>query len=168
MKAKSPSSYPTITSTEASSESSPSQTRSLGSVRSRLQSEKGLTLVELTMVVILIGVMSAVLASGIFSQGEGAKARLNESKMQKLKSSLASYRLQYNKYPNKLQNLVTGGGEKGALFTPFATEDDINDIWGFPYIYKSENSGRSFSLLSYGSDGVSGGEGADSDVTVSP
>lgn len=135
----------------------------------RLQnSESGLTLVELTMVVILIGVMSAVLASGIFSQGEGAKAKLNESKMQKLKANLSSYRLQYNKYPDKLEHLVVGGGEKGKLFTPFAAEEDIADIWGFPYIYRSENSGRSFSLTSYGADGVNGGTGADSDVTVSP
>jgi len=134
-----------------------------------LKNQRGLTLVELTMVIILIGFISAALATGIFSQGEGAKAQLNVSKMQKLKSSLSSYRLQYNKYPSRLEQLVSGGGDKkGQLFTPFAGEEDIKDIWGFPFVYKAEGNGRSFSLTTYGADGVAGGDGANADVTVKP
>ena len=135
-----------------------------------LKNERGLTLVELTMVVILIGIIYASLASGIFSKGESAKAQLNMSRMQKLKGDLGTYRFQYNTYPSRLEQLVKGGGNKksGKLFTPIVGEEELKDIWGFPYVYKSESNGRSFSLSSYGSDGVAGGEGPNQDVTVNP
>ena len=41
-------------------------------------------------------------------------------------------------------------------------------MWNNSFDYKLENGGRSYVLLSYGADGVQGGEGANQDVTVRP
>ncbi len=131
--------------------------------------EKGLTLVEVIAVIILIGLVGGVLFKGIFAQSETAKAQTNVVKMQKLKSALSSYKLQFNKYPSSLQGLVKPSAEtkkNGGLFTPFADEADLSDLWGTPYKYQVKGGGRSFSLTSLGADAAPGGEGADQDVTI--
>lgn len=130
---------------------------------------RGMTLVEVLAVIVLIGLIMAVVAKGVVGKGDAAKAKLNEVKMEKVKQALAQYRLEYNTYPEALGNLSKPSGEQGGkLFVPLAEEDDLKDVWGFNYIYKTENDGRSFTLSTLGSDGVPGGEGAKQDLTMRP
>ena len=132
--------------------------------------QSGFTLVELMAVIVIIGLIGAMLFGNIFSSAKGSKAKLNESKMVKLIQSINNYKLQYNNYPQSLQDLVKGGANmsQSTVFTPLAKEDELNDIWGRPYTYRSEGNGRGFSLMSYGADGAPGGEGANQDVIKTP
>jgi general secretion pathway protein G len=135
------------------------------------KNEKGLTLVELLVVIVLIGLISVVVAKNVVGKGDIAKAELNVVRMNSLKNSLGQFRLKFNTYPGKLDELVTGSGDtknSGQIFMPLIEEDELKDMWGFPYVYKLENDGRVFSLKSLGSDGLEGGEGAKQDVTVRP
>lgn len=130
--------------------------------------EAGLTLVEIIAVIILLGVIIAVFGGGIFSQVEGAKAKLNVAKMDTVAQKLSLYKLQFGKYPAQLKDLVEPSSEvkdSGELFTPLLGEEDLLDVWKNPYLYKTENNRRSFELSTYGEDGKSGGEGAAQDVT---
>lgn len=128
-----------------------------------------MTLVEVLAVIVLIGLIMAVVAKGVVGKGDAAKAKLNEVKMEKVKQALAQYRLEYNSYPEQLINLAKPSGDNsGKLFVALAEADDLKDIWGFDYIYKPENEGRSYTLSTLGSDGVPGGEGAKQDVTMRP
>lgn len=133
--------------------------------------QRGLTLIEILVVIVLISLIAVVVGKNVIGQGEAARAELNIVKMEKLKSLLGQYRLKYNGYPDKLSNLIKPGADvqkSGKLFIAIASEDDIKDVWGAPYTYKSENNGRSYSLTTLGSDGAPGGEGADQDVTMRP
>lgn len=133
--------------------------------------EKGLTLIEILVVIVLISLIAVVVGKNVIGQGNAARAELNVVKMEKLKSLLGQYRLKFNSYPKKLEDLIKANSDvkkSGKLFIAIATEDDILDVWGAPYTYKSENNGRSYALTSLGADGVTGGEGADQDVTVRP
>jgi general secretion pathway protein G len=38
------------------------------------------------------------------------------------------------------------------------------DPWGNPYVYESPSEHGDYAILSYGSDGVPGGEGIDMDI----
>lgn len=136
-----------------------------------MRNSKGMTLVELLAVIVLIGLIMAVVAKGIFSKSDAAKAKLNVVKMEKLKESIEQYRFEYNSYPSSLQDLIHPSGDvrdSGKVFVALAGADDLKDIWGFDYIYRAESDGRSFSLTSYGSDGVAGGDGPKQDVTLRP
>ncbi len=136
-----------------------------------LQNEKGLTLVELLVVVTLIGLIAVVVASNVFSKGEAAKAELNLTRMNSLKQEISRYRLTYNSYPTAIQDLIRANSQvkaTGRPFTAILKEDELKDMWGNPYEYKLENSGRSYVLTSFGSDGIQGGEGANQDVSVRP
>lgn len=136
-----------------------------------VSTESGLTLIELLVVVVLIGLIFTVVAGSVFSKGEAAKAELNVTRMEGLKQEIARYRLNYNSYPQALQDLVRPNAQvrqSGKLFNPIVKEDELKDIWGNPYLYKSENDGRSYSITSQGADGAPGGEGPNQDITVRP
>lgn len=129
--------------------------------------EKGLTLVELIAVILLVGVLMGVVAKNIFGNSDAAMAQANVLKMNQIKSSLQTYKLQFNKYPDSLNCLIKACSEaQGKLFTPLADEKDLQDVWGTAFNYKTENGGRSFMIQTLGEDGKAGGEGAASDVTV--
>jgi len=133
--------------------------------------ESGMTLVEILVVIVVLGLLIGVIAGGVFQRGDDAKAQINVVKMEKLKSSIQTYRLQFNSYPSKIEDLVKASAsvkDTGKLFTPLASEEDLKDVWGYPYIYQTQNNGRSFTLTSQGSDGVPGGEGGKQDVTLRP
>lgn len=133
--------------------------------------ERGMTLVEVIAVVVLLALIWVVVGKNVFGQSDTAKAQLNMVKMNNLKQYLGQYRLQYNIYPAKLDDLVHGSADlkkSGTIFTPLATEEDLKDIWSTPYIYVPENNNRSYILKSLGSDGLEGGDGAKQDVEMRP
>ena len=133
--------------------------------------ERGMTLVELLAVIVLIGLIATVIIRGVGGAGEQAKARVNGLRMEKLRSALSQHRLEYSSYPETLQGLVTPSASiknSGRPFFKLADPEELKDAWNNDFLYKLENSGRSYSLTSLGSDGVPGGEDAKQDVTVTP
>lgn len=133
--------------------------------------EQGLTLVELLVVIVLISLIAVVVGKSVIGKGEAAKAELNVVRMEKLRNALGQYRLKYNTYPSKLDDLMTASPDikkSGKLFVPLVDEDEVKDVWGFPYVYRTENDNRSYTLSTMGSDGIAGGEGAKQDVTLRP
>ena len=138
---------------------------------SPLSCNRGMTLVEILAVIVLLSLIMAVVARGVVGKGESAKAKLNVVRMEKIKNALEQYRLEFNNYPGTLDNLIKPSSDikkAGQLFTPFVEEKELADVWGFKYIYKTENDNRSYALSSLGSDGISGGDGAKQDVTMRP
>lgn len=130
-----------------------------------------MTLVEILVVIVLIGLIMGVVGGRVLGKGDEAKAKLNVTKMETLSTSIERYRLEFNSYPAKLEDLMTASADikrDGKIFTPFVQEDELKDIWGYPYIYRVENNQRSYSLSSLGSDGIEGGDGAKQDVTKRP
>ena len=130
--------------------------------------EAGMTLVEVIAVIVLIALLYVVVGKNVFGQSDAAKAKLNIVKMNNVKNYLGQFKLQYNSYPSKLDDLVHGTAKSGDVFTPLAGEDDLKDVWDNPYIYISESGGKSYVLKSLGADGTEGGDGAKSDVEVRP
>jgi general secretion pathway protein G len=133
--------------------------------------QSGLTLVELLVVVVLLGLIFTVIGSNVFSKGEAAKAELNRTRMESIKQEISRFRLTFNSYPRSLEDLVRPSAQlqqSGRLFSPIIKEDELLDMWGNQYIYRLENDGRSYTLTSLGSDGIPGGEGHAQDLTVRP
>jgi len=133
--------------------------------------QSGMTLIEILAVIVLIGLILSVVAKGVFSQSSKAQARLNEVKMVNLQNAISQYRLEYGRYPGQIQDLIKQSNDvaqSGRLFIALAEPEDLKDVWGFEYGYKSENEGRSYSLQSLGQDGLTGGDGANQDITKRP
>jgi len=128
---------------------------------------QGFTLIEVMVVVVILGILAAVVVPRVMDKP--AKARITKAKqdIRAMESALNLYKLDNFLYPSTDQGL-------DALVTkPSGSPEPRNwskymdrlpkDPWGTPYQYLS-NDGNDIEILSFGADGVLGGEGDNSDV----
>jgi general secretion pathway protein G len=137
-----------------------------GSFTRLVSNERGLTLVEIIVVLVILAILMNFLFSNLIGSGEGAKAKINDIKMQKLKNAISQFQLQYNQLPQDLNALTSCAGVTGQSCVPvLSDQDSIADVWGTPYQYRVEG-GRSFTIRTLGADRKDGGTGADGDVVL--
>ena len=122
---------------------------------------KGFTLVELLVVIVILAMLSGIVAPKFFQQIEKARWDSCRSKMTPIESSIDTFLLNTNYYPNSLDELVTDPGLAGWA-GPYLKESQLYDPWDRPFIYNLTNNG--YELMSYGADGVQGGEGYNADI----
>jgi len=135
--------------------------------RSLLRSQRGLTLVEIIVVLIILGILFTFLIGGVFGQGQKAQAKITEGMMMKLKGYVNQYLLQYNSLPTSLVSLYScADSTSGSFCVPVAEEKDTKDAWGTPFIYTVDGSGRTFTVKSLGADRREGGTGVNGDPTL--
>jgi general secretion pathway protein G len=131
-----------------------------------LRNESGLTLVEIIVVLIILSILIAFLTGGLFDTGERAKVKLNSIMMNKVKSFIDQYQLQYNQLPSSLASLTACDQVTGAQCVPIAKAEDIKDAWGTNLVYTVEQGGRAYKLKSLGADRKEGGEAASGDAVI--
>lgn len=124
--------------------------------------QAGFTLIEILVVMAIIGMLAVMVAPNIFNQQAGAQRDAALSQISTLEAALDTYRLDVGEYPDSLQGLMENESDSAAWNGPYLRRAVPQDPWGNDYVY--ESSGRSFTLVSYGADGVRGGEDNDADI----
>ncbi len=135
-------------------------------LRQRLNA--GFTLIELMVVVVIIGVLAALIVPNVLENAEQARVTAAKTDISSLMQTLKVYKLDNQRYPTAAQGLQ-------ALLTK-PTEGPIppnwkhyldklpNDPWGHPYQYLNPGVHGEVDVLSFGADGVAGGEGKNADI----
>lgn len=123
---------------------------------------RGFTLIEILVVMAIIGMLAVMVAPNLFRQQAGAMRDAALSQISSLETALDSYRLDMNRYPDSLAELMENESGSASWNGPYLRREVPMDPWGNEYEYQS--NGRSFTLLSYGADGARGGEGDDADI----
>jgi len=139
----------------------------------RPKGQRGFTLIEIMVVVVIIGVLGAIVVPQFMSRPDQAKVTAARIDIQAISTSLEMYRLDNAHYPSTLQGLEALA--KRPAGTPLARNWNPQgylknvpvDPWGMPYQYlnpgvRAANGG--YDLYSLGSDGVAGGEGHGTDI----
>lgn len=121
--------------------------------RKFLGNRRGMTLVEIMIVLsILAGVMVAV---GVvaFNQLEKANIQTSRVKLRKLSGQLQQYYAFQTPpaLPDSLQDLLNPPGGESA----YVKADDLKDAWGQDIVME-KNGNRDYKLVSIGPDGSSG------------
>ncbi|MDX1491389.1 MAG: type II secretion system major pseudopilin GspG [Pseudohongiellaceae bacterium] len=130
----------------------------------RKQSEGGFTIIELLIVMAILGMLAVMVAPNLFSKADGARRDAALSQISAVSSVLSQHRLDVGRYPDDLEGLIENTTGRASWDGPYIQNSVPKDPWGNEYFYESD--GSSFTLMSYGADGVEGGEGNDADIRL--
>jgi general secretion pathway protein G len=125
--------------------------RKLSTRPTRSANQMGLTLIEIIVVLMLVGIIGSFVTGRVFSAGDKAKAQLTRTKMNQMQGDINMYQLANNALPSNLAA---------------ADVTDATDAWGRDVSYRVTNGGRSYELKSLGADGKDGGTGGSADIVV--
>ena len=132
--------------------------------------EKAFTLVELLVVILIISLIATVISQRVFTGLGKAKRDIAKAKMANIEGAIGIFYLHCGRYPDESQGLSELLEMPAELeekwLGPYLKRSELLDPWDNPYIYVEEgevNPG-SFDLISYGADGMEGGEGDDEDI----
>ena len=135
------------------------------------RSQNGFTLIEIMVVVVILGVLSALIVPNIIGRPDEARAAAARLDVQQIGSQMDMYRLDNGIYPSTDQGIEAlvdepAGFPEPRKWNPEGYLKSIpEDPWGDPYLYFSED--RSFDVYSFGADRQEGGEGVDADIRLS-
>ncbi len=136
------------------------------------QARRGLTLIELIVVLIVIGLLAGLVAPQILGRVSDAKITTAKTQIELLGVALENYRLDNGVYPSTQQGLEAlrtkpGGAPDARNWRgPYLRKAVPADPWGRPYQYKSpgDKDRAGFDLMTLGRDGQPGGTGEDADL----
>lgn len=134
--------------------------------------DSGVTLIEMMVVLVIIGIVAALIVPNVIGRPDEARAAVAKSDLRTIAASLEMYRLDARSYPTTAQGLkaliekpteapVPDTWANGGYLPTLPT-----DPWGKPYIYQSPADGAPYVLTSMGADGVAGGEGVNADIST--
>ncbi|QOJ22393.1 MAG: type II secretion system major pseudopilin GspG [Gammaproteobacteria bacterium] len=132
------------------------------------KAERGFTLLELLVVMVIIGLLAAYVGPKYFSQVGKSEIKMAQAQIDALEKALHQYRLDVGSYPATEQGLVAlvnRPNNEARWQGPYLSKLPPADPWGRPYIYKYPGERAEFDLLSLGKDGQPGGEGEAADIT---
>lgn len=137
--------------------------------RRSLIRQRGFTLIEIMVVVIIIGILAAIVAPNVIGRIDDAQITKAKAEISNIENALKFYRLDNFTYPSTEQGLE-------ALVAKPADPNIKNwktggyldrlpsDPWGNPYIYLSPGNQGEIDVYTLGRDGRPGGEGVDADI----
>lgn len=134
------------------------------------QRERGFTLIELMVVVVIIGLLATVVVVNVLPSQDRAMTEKARADVALLEQALEMYRLDQLSYPSVDQGLealvdAPNGVANPERYRPGGYIKRLpNDPWGNPYQYVQPGESRPFDLYSLGADGRLGGDGDNADI----
>jgi general secretion pathway protein G len=131
---------------------------------------QGFSLIELMVVIVILGILAGMIVPRFMGRTDDAKIMKAKVDIAALETALRLYRLDNGAYPTTeqgLKALITprdkgnSNWKKGGYIEKNALP---KDPWNNEYIYLSPGAHGEFEIISYGGDGVPGGEGVNKDI----
>jgi general secretion pathway protein G len=131
--------------------------------------QRGFTLIEIMVVVIILGILISLVAPNVIGNIDKAQITAAKTEIRTLEGALKFYRIDNFAYPSTEQGmeaLVTKPADPNIRnWKPGGYIDRLpNDPWDRPYLYLSPGAQGEIDVYSLGRDGQPGGEGIDADI----
>jgi len=134
--------------------------------------QKGFTLIELMVVIVILGILAAIIAPRIIGRTDEAKVTKAKVQIRNFETALKMYKLDNGTYPTTEQGLEAliqkpsvGTIPKNWREGGYLEMSKVPlDPWGNKYVYLSPGSHGDFDIISYGADGAQGGDGFNADI----
>jgi general secretion pathway protein G len=125
--------------------------------RKRNRRARGITLIEMLVVITIIALFSAVAYQRLSPSVDKGRRTAAKAQIEAFAGALQTYHIEKGRFPSNEEGL-------GAI-RPYLAKDIPNDPWGNPYVYKYPGDhGPEPDLICYGADGRAGGEGVNEDI----
>jgi general secretion pathway protein G len=124
---------------------------------SRRAAMRGMTLLEIMVVITIIGVVMGTVAVAVIPRLNDAKVETTKNSIRGgVETALKLYYTRHGKYPD------TGSGLQ-VLVSERLLDKLPKDGWGNDFTYLNE--GSNYKIVSYGADGAPGGDSYDADIS---
>jgi len=139
-------------------------------VQRLLRQERGFTLVEIMVVVVILGILAAIVMPKLLGRPEEARITQVKTQIRGLEQALGMFKLDNGYFPSTEQGLeaLVNKPTSGRIPTRYAENAYLpkvpKDPWGSAYLYISPGAHGEYDLYSYGPDGQPGGEGQNADI----
>lgn len=137
----------------------------------REQSRSGFTLIELLVVLVILMVIGAISVGSFLKEPDKAKVKATRVSFTSLENAMERFKLDCGRYPTEDE------GIEALMFAPEGLDVDwggkylkkarhVRDAWDNDYAYIVPGSdSEPFEIISYGADGVEGGEKFNADLS---
>ncbi len=141
------------------------------STRVILKSQAGMSIIEILIAITLLGVVGTIVVTNVIGSLNEGEVKTTKIQIKTLGNILLDYRRKCGLYPTSDQGLdalveAPTSGKECKRYPPggFLKDGIIpEDPWGNEYLYESD--GRKYTIISFGVDGIEGGEGVDADIS---
>lgn len=132
--------------------------------RNLARRQRGFTLIEIMVVVVILGILAAVVVPNIMGNPDKARAARAKQDVRVIENALKMYRLDNYYYPSTEQGLEAlvrkPSGDPPAKNWREGYLDRLpKDPWGNPYHYLSPGTHGEIDVFTLGADNRPGGEG---------
>lgn len=136
--------------------------------RSRLR-QRGFTLIEIMVVVIIIGLLAAIVAPTVIKRIDDAQIVVAKADVRAIEEAMKFFRLDNFAYPSTemgIEALVTNPNDPSVRNWKQGgyLERMPQDPWGNPYLYLNPGNNGEFDVYTLGADGRPDGEGINADI----
>ena len=117
---------------------------------------RGLTLVEIVVVIALLGLLMTILGGSLLGTLESSKVDATRITISQIEGALEIYNVKKGKYPKSLDDA-----------SKFMRDSQVpKDAWGNDFDYSTNSScGKSYEIISLGKDGKKGGDDDGADIS---
>ncbi len=141
-------------------------------IKKMIKDTRGFSLIELMVVIVILGILAGMIMPRLMGRTDDAKVVKAKVDMAALDTALKLYKLDNGEYPTTEQGLKalieppeeedgTGNWKKGGYLEKRLLP---KDPWGREFIYLSPGANGEYDIISYGADGVPGGEDKNKDI----
>lgn len=132
----------------------------------------GFTLIELMVVIVILGILAGLIVPRIMGRPEEAKQLKAKIQIESLETALKLYKLDTGMYPDTEQGLqaliefpATGALPKNWRKGGYLEKGKLpKDPWRNDFVYLSPGVHGVYEIISYGADGIPGGEDKNKDI----
>ena len=140
----------------------------ISSVGKASRATRGVTLIEMLVVVVIIGLFIALVGPKLWSNVDRAKITRARADIEGLQGALGTYKLDNGTFPTTeqgLQALRLKPADLNQWNGPYLPKDVPKDPWGHEYVYKYPGEhGDEPDIICYGADGQPSGDGLNADI----